>query len=74
MILSALCLATARLAIAGPFQYECEVKEVYDADGGQLRQRAKDVAIGQQFTISRESGEIIGSSAYVLNRAQGWKV
>jgi hypothetical protein len=71
--LSLIILAFALNANAGPFQYECEVKQVFDVDGGELRPVTKDIRVGQRFTISRESGEIVGGGAYALYRRQGWK-
>jgi hypothetical protein len=60
-------------ANAGAFQYECEVKQVSDVEKGKATPRSRDIAIGEKFTISRQTGEIVGSKAYVLNRTQGWK-
>lgn len=58
-------------ATAAAFQYECEVKQIHDIGEGAVNNRPRDIALGQKFTISRQTGEIVGSPAYALSR--GWK-
>jgi hypothetical protein len=70
----AVCAALPYSAHAGPFQYDCEVAHVHHIEKGQARERKGDYRQGQRFTISRESGEMVGSGAYRLSRDQGWKV
>ena len=58
---------------AGEFQYECEIRQIFDISNGKTEIRRSDIAVGQKITISRQTGDIVGSPAYVLNRGQGWK-
>ena len=63
----------APIAQAGQFQYECEVLEDASIQIGHVEQLKDSLLKGQRFTISRESGEVVGSVAFAMSPQHGWK-
>ncbi|HEX2827703.1 MAG TPA: hypothetical protein VHP37_15225 [Burkholderiales bacterium] len=58
-------------AIAGTFQYECEVKQAQWVTASEASTGAKSNYVGAKFVVSRETGEIVGPR-FDLRRSQGW--